>query len=165
MGERDGAGDRHSRDCIQERRSAAVCLRLILGQRPVVVAGDCPGRPAGEQNTRVFNTILSTSPDLTCTVDLKTHLSYANRTLLEFFNLTLDQIVGKPLAALPGTDTEELQRLLIDVLKTREHVQGELAATANTGEFRVFDYIVGLVLNETNAIEAVTITPAGPSMY
>ncbi|EQD44418.1 sensor histidine kinase, partial [mine drainage metagenome] len=32
-----------------------------------------------EQNTRVFNTILSTSPDLICTVDLKTHLSYANR--------------------------------------------------------------------------------------
>src|SRR5450631_1976982 len=31
-----------------------------------------------EQNTRVFNTILSTSPDLICTVDLKTHLAYAN---------------------------------------------------------------------------------------
>ncbi|EQD56957.1 Diguanylate cyclase, predicted domain protein, partial [mine drainage metagenome] len=89
---------------------------------------------------------------------MKTHLSYANRALLEFFNLTLEQIVGKPLAALPRTDTDELQRLLIDVLKTREHVQGELAATTNTGEFRVFDYIMGPVLNETNAIEAVTIT-------
>jgi diguanylate cyclase (GGDEF)-like protein/PAS domain S-box-containing protein len=111
-----------------------------------------------EQSTRVFNAILSTSLDLICTVDFKTHLSYANRALLEFFNLTLEQIVGKPLAALPGTDTEELQRLVIDVLKTRKHVQGELAATANTGDFRVFDYIMGPVLNETNAIEAVTIT-------
>lgn len=111
-----------------------------------------------EQSTRVFNAILSTSLDLICTVDFKTHLSYANRALLEFFNLTLEQIVGKPLAALPGTDTEELQRLVIDVLKTRKHVQGELAATANTGDFRVFDYIMGPVLNGTNAIEAVTIT-------
>jgi diguanylate cyclase (GGDEF)-like protein/PAS domain S-box-containing protein len=111
-----------------------------------------------ERSTRVFNTILSTSLDWICTVDLKTHLSYANRALLEFFNLTLEQIVGKPLAALRGTDTEELQRLLIDVLKTREPVQGELAATANTGDFRVFDYVMAPVLNETSVIEAVTIT-------
>ncbi|MBW8079173.1 MAG: PAS domain S-box protein, partial [Gallionella sp.] len=46
-----------------------------------------------EQNTRVFDAILSTSVDLICTVDLKTRLSYANRALLEFFNLTLEQIV------------------------------------------------------------------------
>jgi diguanylate cyclase (GGDEF)-like protein/PAS domain S-box-containing protein len=111
-----------------------------------------------EQNTRVFNTILSTSPDLICIVDLKTHLAYSNRALLEFFNLTLEQTVGKTLAALRGADTEELQQHLTQVLNTREPAQGELAATSSTAGFRVFDYIMVPVLNETGAIEAVTIT-------
>ena len=108
-----------------------------------------------EQQTRVFDTILSSSPDLSFTFDLEGRFAYANKALTEFLELPLDKIVGKNFVDLELPIAAELQRQIQEVMSTKEKVHGEMPYTTASGEWRFYDYIFVPVLNKEGAVEAV----------
>jgi diguanylate cyclase (GGDEF)-like protein/PAS domain S-box-containing protein len=108
-----------------------------------------------EQQTRVFDTILSSSPDLSFTCDLEGRFAYANRALIEFLELPLREIVGTNFLDLELSTAFELQRQIQQVISAKEKFHGEIPYTRPSGEVRCYDYIFVPVLGKDGAVEAV----------
>ena len=108
-----------------------------------------------EQQTRVFDTILSSSPDLSFTVDLDGRLAYANKALIELLEHPLNEIVGKSCFYLDRPTAAELQRQIQQVISTKVKFHGEMPYTAPSGQRRFYDYIFVPALNREGAVEAV----------
>lgn len=73
-----------------------------------------------EQEVRVFDTILSSSPDLSFTFSLDGRFAYANKALLELFGLTPDKMIGKRFLDLGLPNAGELQYHLDRVISTKK---------------------------------------------
>ena len=108
-----------------------------------------------EQQARVFDTILSSSPDLSFTVDLDGRLAYANKALIQLLGLPLDEIVGRHCYYLDRPTAAELQRQIQQVITAKAKFRGEMPYTAPSGERRFYDYIFVPALNKEDAVEAV----------
>ena len=108
-----------------------------------------------DQQTRVFDTILSTSPDLSFTFDLHGRFLFANRALREFFERSLEQIVGKTFLDLEMPAATELQHQILQVVTSKQNVQGEMPHTTRAGQRIFYDYIFVPVLDNDDAVEAV----------
>ena len=108
-----------------------------------------------DQQTRVFDTILSSSPDLSFTFDLDGKFTYANKAMIELFELPLDQIVGKNHFDLQLANAEELQREIRQVISSKKQFRGEMPYTPSSGKMGFYEYILVPVLNTDGAVEAV----------
>jgi diguanylate cyclase (GGDEF)-like protein/PAS domain S-box-containing protein len=108
-----------------------------------------------EQQGRVFNTILSSSPDLSFTFDPAAKLAFGNRAFLEFFNLSAEEAVGKRWPDLVAASGVELESHVKAVIKRAEnlHVEIELKSPSKSGV--TFDCIFVPVLNAHQKVEAV----------
>lgn len=110
---------------------------------------------AKEYQTRVFDTILSSSPDLSYTFDLKGRFAYANQALIELLGLALDEIVGKNFFDLDFSAAAELQGQIQQVIKTKNQVRGEISYAGGGAEEEFYDYIFVPVLTKRGRVEAV----------
>jgi diguanylate cyclase (GGDEF)-like protein/PAS domain S-box-containing protein len=107
-----------------------------------------------EQQARVLDTILSSSPDLSFTVNLDGTFAYANKALTNFLDLPLNEVVGKSFY-LDLPSAAGLQHQIQEVIRTKEKFQGEMSYTAPAGREGFYDYIFVPVLNKEGAVEAV----------
>jgi PAS domain S-box-containing protein len=114
-------------------------------------------REQAEQQKRVYETIISGTPDLMYVFDLDYHFTYVNSALLSMLGKTYADSVGK---GLRENGYEEWHALMhereIDQIKaTKKPVRGEVAFPhADFGQ-RFYDYILVPVLNENGEVEAV----------
>ena len=108
-----------------------------------------------EQQTRVFETILSSSPDLSFTFDLAGRFAYANKALMELLGLPRDEIVGKNCFDLNLSTAAELQGHIQRAVSTKEPVRGEILHTKPFAEDQFYDYIFAPVLTKRGRVEAV----------
>lgn len=108
-----------------------------------------------EQQTRVFDTILSSSPDLSFTFELDGKFAYANKALTELLGLTTEEIVGKSHFDLNLPYAAEMQREIQHVISTKKQFRGEMDYTTATGQKAFFDYILVPVLNLDGEVGAV----------
>jgi len=108
-----------------------------------------------EQQSRVFDTILSSSPDLSFTFDLQGRFTFANKALLEFFELPLPEVVGKTFHELKMQTAAALQRQIRQVIDAKQSFHGEMPYTNALGEQIFYDYIFVPVLNKKGDVEAV----------
>lgn len=108
-----------------------------------------------EQQTRVFDVILSSSPDLNFTMDLNGRFTYANKALINLLELPLNDVVGKSYTELllPGAD--EFQNQLQQVISTGKQFRGEMPFTSSSGEVGFYDYILVPTLSDNGTTEAV----------
>ena len=111
-----------------------------------------------EHETRVLDTILSSSPDLTFTLDLEGRFAYANQALIELLGLPRDQIVGGNWSNLDLPAVDELQRQIQQVITSKQQLRGEMPFSTPSGEWRFYDYILVPVLNQEGRVEAVACT-------
>jgi diguanylate cyclase (GGDEF)-like protein/PAS domain S-box-containing protein len=108
-----------------------------------------------EQKTRVFNAILSSTPDLSFTFDLHGNFTFANKAFLDLIGLPLNELLGKNYADLDLSNAAELNRQIQFVVQSRQQVRGEVHFTPPSGREDLYEYIFGPVFDDEGALEAV----------
>jgi PAS domain S-box-containing protein len=108
-----------------------------------------------EQQLRIFDTVLSSLPDISFTFSLDGKLSYVNKSLMELFALPVDKLIGKDFFELGLLNGTELQRQIDMVISTKKQFRGEMSYTNPTGQLGFYDYIFVPVLDPEGMVEAV----------
>jgi diguanylate cyclase (GGDEF)-like protein/PAS domain S-box-containing protein len=108
-----------------------------------------------ERQTRVLDTILSSSPDLSFTFDLDGKFAYANKSLTELLMLSSKEIVGKNHFDLNLPTAAELQREIQNVISTKKQFRGEMDYVTSAGQKMFFDYILVPTFNSDGEVDAV----------
>ena len=108
-----------------------------------------------DKQTRVFETILSSSPDLSFTFDLKGRFAYANKAMIQLLGLPIDKIVGTNFFDLHFSAAAEMQGHIQQVIATKEPFRGDIPYTAPGREVEFYDFIFAPVLTKRGKVEAV----------
>lgn len=107
-----------------------------------------------ERSTRLFETLLSSSPDLSFILDRDANLVYANAALANLYGLPLDALRGRQFGQCDGSDqavlNDDIRQAAIDK-RTR---RGELNLTRG-GKQLTYEYLLVPVLDEHGEAEAV----------
>jgi len=114
-------------------------------------------REQSEQQKRVYETIISGTPDLMYVFDLDYRFTYANSALLSMWGKTWDHAIGKGLLenGYEPWHAEMHEREIGQVKETKQPVRGEVSFPHATLGLRVYDYILTPLLNEQGEVEAV----------
>jgi PAS domain S-box-containing protein len=111
---------------------------------------------ASERRRRLYETVLSNTPDLVYVFDLEHRFTYANAVLLQMWGKTFEEAVGKTCwelgyepwhAAMHDREIEEVKA-------TRAPIRGEVPFNGTFGR-RIYDYIFVPILGPDGEVEAV----------
>jgi PAS domain S-box-containing protein len=110
-----------------------------------------------ERQSRLFERIASSTPDLIYVFDLDGRVVYANRRLLEIWGLPFEQAVGRSLPELGYPDWHAAMHLreLRQVIDTRQPIRGEVPFTGASGISGFYEYIFTPVLGPDGGVEAI----------
>lgn len=127
---------------ISDRQHAAEVLRASKAQ--------------SEFQRRVYEAILTNTPDLAYVFDLQCRFTYANESLLKMWGLTWEQAIGKTCLELgyEPWHAEMHDREIAQVAATKQPIRGEVPFTGTFGT-RIYDYIMVPVLDENGEVSAV----------
>jgi PAS domain S-box-containing protein len=105
---------------------------------------------------RLYEAILSATPDLVYVFDLNHRFVYANAVLLQMWGRTWEQSIGKNCLELgyPDWHAEMHGREIEQVKATRRPIRGEVPFNGTFGR-RIYDYIFVPVLGLDGEVEAV----------
>jgi len=95
-----------------------------------------------EKQQRIYETILSTTPDLIYIFDLDHRFIYANKALLKLWGCTRKQAIGKNCLELGYEPWHAAMhdREIEQVIETKKPIRGEVPFEGTTGR-RIYDYI------------------------
>jgi diguanylate cyclase (GGDEF)-like protein/PAS domain S-box-containing protein len=108
-----------------------------------------------EQQTRVFDAILSSTPDLSFTFDLEGRFTYANKAFLDLVGLPLHALREKNHQGIGFPNATEKDHQVRLVVQSRQHVRGEMRFTRAGGREDVYEYIFVPVLGDDGVVEAI----------
>lgn len=137
----------------------------MLGSIIMLISADAKGNPAEfeksiarfERKDRLYEAILSSTPDLAYIFDLNYRFIFANDALLKMWGVSENEYLGKGLREIGYEEWHARmhEREIDQVVSTKEPVQGEVAFHhAELGK-RFYEYIFVPVLNNDNEVEAV----------
>jgi PAS domain S-box-containing protein len=109
-----------------------------------------------ERARRLYETILSNTPDLIYVFDLRHRFTYANPALLQMWGRSRDEAIGKSLSELgyPDWHAAKHDAEIDRVIATKQQVRGEVPFTGTNGR-RIYEYIFVPVLGADGTVEAV----------
>jgi PAS domain S-box-containing protein len=110
-----------------------------------------------EQQWRLFDTVLASTPDFAYVFDLNGRFTHVNQALLALWGKSLDEAVGKNFFELdyPPELAAKLQAQIQHVIETRERLRDETAYTAPNGSAGYYEYIFVPVFAGNGTVEAV----------
>lgn len=108
-----------------------------------------------EQQMRVFDTVLSSLPDISFTFTLDGRFSYVNKALIKLFALPLENLIGKNFIEIGLPNGVELQHQIEQVINSKNQFRGEMSYTSPSGECGFYDYIFVPALDKNGEVEAV----------
>ena len=113
-------------------------------------------RRESERRRRLYDTILSNTPDLAYVFDLNHRFTYANKALLTMWGKTWEEAIGKNCFELgyPEWHAAMHDREIEQVIATRQPIRGEVPFTGTNGR-RIYDYIFVPVLGPNGEVEAI----------
>lgn len=105
---------------------------------------------------RLYDAILSTTPDLAYVFDLDHRFIYANEALLKMWGSTSEEAIGRNCLELGYSDWHAAlhDREIDEVVATKLPIRGEVPFNG-TGGRRVYDYIFTPVIGADGEVEAV----------
>lgn len=109
-----------------------------------------------DRQRRLYETVLTNTPDLAYVFDLDHRFTYANHALLTMWGQTWDEAIGKNCLELGYEPWHAAMhdREIEQVVATRQPVRGEVAFTGTNGK-RQYDYIFVPVIGTNGEVEAV----------
>ena len=109
-----------------------------------------------ERQRRLYDTILSSLPDLVYVFDLQHRFTYANNALLQMWGRTWEESIGRTCLELGYEPWHAARhdRELEQVIATRRPVRGEVPFTGVQGR-RIYDYIFVPIFGPDGEVEAV----------
>ncbi|MCB1024159.1 MAG: PAS domain-containing protein, partial [Acidobacteria bacterium] len=109
-----------------------------------------------ERQKRLYDTILSNTPDLVYVFDLKHRFTYANKQLLEMWGKTWEEAIGKTCLEIgyEPWHAEMHDREIDQVIETKKPIRGEVPFTGAFGT-RDYDYIFVPIFGADGEVEAV----------
>lgn len=113
-------------------------------------------REETERQQRLYDTILSNTPDLTYVFDLNHRFTYANRVLLQMWGKTWEEAIGKNCLELgyEPWHAEMHDREIEQVIATKQPIRGEVPFAGTFGR-RIYDYIFVPIFGADGEVEAV----------
>ncbi len=127
---------------ITERKRAAEALARLTAE--------------SEQRRRLYETVLSNTPDQVYVFDLSHRFTYANNALLKMWGRTWEESIGRTCLELgyPDWHAAMHDREIDQVVAHRRPVKGEVPFDGTCGR-RIYEYIFVPVLNTDGEVEAV----------
>ncbi len=113
------------------------------------------GDNRSDMEFRLYEALISNTPDLIYAFDLDYRFTFANRALLEMWGRTLADSVGKGLLEIgyEPWHAEMHEREIDQVVATRKPIRGEVGFAHATLGWRIYDYIFSPVLNAEGEVE------------
>ena len=111
-----------------------------------------------ERYSRLFDALLSSSPDLNFIMDIRGRLVYANKVTVRLLDLPLAEITGKNFIDLGMSNAVELQQKLQEVIDTKISDSGEMSFSPSTDNEAIFEYIFEPVCNDRGYLDAIAVT-------
>jgi PAS domain S-box-containing protein len=108
------------------------------------------------QQRRLYEAILTNTPDLAYVFDLNHRFIYANEGLLKMWGRTWDEAIGKNCLELGYEPWHAAMhdREIEQIIATKQPVRGEVPFTGTFGR-RIYDYLLVPVLGASGEVEAV----------
>ncbi|MEQ9549028.1 MAG: PAS domain S-box protein [Coleofasciculus sp. G3-WIS-01] len=112
-----------------------------------------------QQQARIFDQVLSASPDPICVLDRMGRFTYVNLAIAQLFGLSQAEILGKtvPQLNLPPEGLELFDNQREVVFATRRPLTDEISYPT-LGGVRHYEYILSPILGSHNSVEAVICT-------
>ncbi|WP_135305186.1 PAS domain S-box protein [Haloarcula amylovorans] len=109
-----------------------------------------------EEQQRLYETIISSTPDLIYAFDLDYRFTFANDAVLEMWGRTREESIGKTLREIgyEPWHAEMHEREIDEVIETKESVRGEVAFPHAKHGQRIYEYIFAPVLDD-GEVEAI----------
>lgn len=109
-----------------------------------------------EHQRRVYEAILSNTPDFAYVFDLNHRFTYANQSLLTMWGRTWDEAVGKNCLELgyPPWHAEMHDREIERVIASKQPIRNEVPFEGTNGR-RIYDYIFVPILGASGEVEGV----------
>jgi len=109
-----------------------------------------------ERRKRVYEAILSNTPDFAYVFDLNHRFTYANEVLLRMWGLTWDQAIGKTFVEIGYEPWHAAMHIreIDEVKATGNPIRGEVPFNGTFGP-RIYDYIFIPIFGENGGVEAV----------
>jgi len=108
-----------------------------------------------ERYTRLFDTLLSSSPDLNFIVGVDGKLIYANRSMACLYDMSVSEIVGKDIFHLGAPDVSELWDKLQHAIDAKATYRVDMPHALSPGKILIYEYLFIPVINENGEVEAV----------
>ncbi|MET0857011.1 MAG: diguanylate cyclase [Telluria sp.] len=108
-----------------------------------------------ERRNRLFEALLSSSPDLNYIVETTGALIYANRAFADIVKKTLGELAGADFCTLCAPFVRDIDRQLHEVVDSGCTYRGEMEAQLPSGEARTYEYLLVPVFNPAGQCEAV----------
>ena len=111
-----------------------------------------------ERYSRLFDALMSSSPDLNFIMDTRGRMVYANKVTVRLLNMPLEAIAGKNFIDLGLPGAEKLQQKLQRVIDTRVSHSGEMSFSPITEDETTFEYIFQPICNDDGYLDAIAAT-------
>jgi diguanylate cyclase (GGDEF)-like protein/PAS domain S-box-containing protein len=108
-----------------------------------------------ERRNRLFEALLSSSPDLNYILETTGAIVYANKAFADVFQKTPAEMVGADFTAMCKQFVRDIGRQFKNVAVTGKTYRGEMHTRAESGADRTYEYLLVPVFNPTGRCEAV----------
>lgn len=108
-----------------------------------------------EKQTRRFEAMLSSSPDLSYIMDLDGKFLYINQATIELIQKPKPDILGKFLYDFGVSSKEELKAHIQSIIDTQVPSRGEMTFKTSSSKGISFEYIFSPILDEQKKLEAI----------
>lgn len=107
------------------------------------------------RQNRLFEVLLSSSPDLNYIVEPNGTLVYANKAFADVFGKTPGELTGVDFLSLCMPFANDIAKRVRQVAVSRRTYRAEMCASPGLGDGRIFEYLLVPVLNQAGRCEAI----------